>query len=134
MKITSRPRVILRRCSTYDVEKIRSIVRSGLEELSLRPHGRTLIKPNVVASGAHFPHAYTRPEFIEGVIGALKDRDDGRVTELAVGERCGITLPTRMTYEGAGYYPMFRRTGVKHYHFEEEQQVEPLTRVGDDER
>ncbi|WP_437309868.1 DUF362 domain-containing protein [Sorangium sp. So ce388] len=131
MKITSRPRVILRRCSTYDVAKIRDIVRSGLEELSLRPHGRTLIKPNVVASGAHFPHAYTRPEFIEGVIGALKDRDDGRVTELAVGERCGITLPTRMTYEGAGYYPMFRRTGVKHYHFEEEQQVEiPLTHEG----
>ncbi|KYF53687.1 FeS-binding protein [Sorangium cellulosum] len=124
MKIASRPRVILRRCSTYDVEKIRSIVRSGLEELSLRPRGRTLIKPNVVASGAHFPHAYTRPEFIEGVIGALRDRDDERVTELAVGERCGITLPTRMTYEGAGYYPMFRRTGVKHYHFEEEQQVE----------
>jgi uncharacterized protein (DUF362 family) len=131
MKITSRPRVILRRCSTYDVEKIRSIVRGGLEELSLRPHGRTLIKPNVVASGAHFPHAYTRPEFIEGVIGALKDRDDGRVRELAVGERCGITLPTRMTYESAGYYPMFRRTGVKHYHFEEEQQVEiPLTHEG----
>ncbi|AUX41497.1 FeS-binding protein [Sorangium cellulosum] len=124
MKITSRPRVILRRCSTYDVAKIRDIVRGGLEELSLRPHGRTLIKPNVVASGPHFPHAYTRPEFIEGVIGALRDRDDGRVTELAVGERCGITLPTRMTFEGAGYYPMFRRTGVKHYHFEEEQQVE----------
>ncbi|WP_437281476.1 DUF362 domain-containing protein [Sorangium sp. So ce375] len=113
------------------MEKIRSIVRGGLEELSLRPHGRTLIKPNVVASGAHFPHAYTRPEFIEGVIGALKDRDDGRVRELAVGERCGITLPTRMTYESAGYYPMFRRTGVKHYHFEEEQQVEiPLTHEG----
>ncbi|WP_437899742.1 DUF362 domain-containing protein [Sorangium sp. So ce124] len=106
-------------------------MRSGLEELSLRPHGRTLIKPNVVASGAHFPHAYTRPEFVEGVIGALKDRDDGRVRELAVGERCGITLPTRMTYESAGYYPMFRRTGVKHYHFEEEQQVEiPLTHEG----
>ncbi|WP_437768595.1 DUF362 domain-containing protein [Sorangium sp. So ce764] len=106
-------------------------MRSGLEELSLRPHGRTLIKPNVVASGTHFPHAYTRPEFVEGVIGALKDRDDGRVRELAVGERCGITLPTRMTYESAGYYPMFRRTGVKHYHFEEEQQVEiPLTHGG----
>ncbi|WP_437746008.1 DUF362 domain-containing protein [Sorangium sp. So ce302] len=106
-------------------------MRSGLEELSLRPHGRTLIKPNVVASGTHFPHAYTRPEFVEGVIGALKDRDDGRVRELAVGERCGITLPTRMTYESAGYYPMFRRTGVKHYHFEEEQQVEiPLTHEG----
>jgi hypothetical protein len=29
-----------------------------------------------------------------------------------------------MSFEAAGYYPMFKRTGVKHYHFEEEPQVE----------
>lgn len=127
MKIP-RPRVILRHCNTYDVERIRKIVREGMEELGLRPHGRTLVKPNVVASGDTFPHAYTRPEFVEGVLRALQDRDDGEVTELAVGERCGITVPTRAAFEGAGYYPMFKRTGVKHYHFEEEPQVEiPLT-------
>ena len=124
MKIPSRPRVIIRRCPTYDVERIRTIVREGLEELDLRPHGRTLIKPNVVSAGAQFQHAYTRPEFVEGVIGALRDRDDGRVQELAVGERCGITLPTRYAFDEAGYYPMLKRTGVKHYHFEEEPQVE----------
>lgn len=125
MKIASRPRVILRRCATYDVELIRRIAREGLEALDLRPHGRTLIKPNVVASGESFPYAYTRPEFVEGVIQALRDADSqGRITELAVGERCGITLPTRMSFESAGYYPMFRRTKVKHYHFEEEPQVE----------
>lgn len=124
MKIPSRPRVIIRRCPSYDVERIRTIVREGLEELDLRPSGRTLIKPNVVASGATFKDAYTRPEFVEGVIKALQDRDDGRVRELAVGERCGITVPTRASYDGAGYYPMFKRTGVKHYHFEEEPQVE----------
>src|SRR5262245_36819240 len=99
MKIAARPRVIIRRCQSYDVEQIRTIVREGLEALELRPHGRTLIKPNVVASGPSFPHAYTRPEFVEGVIRALRDRDNGRLTELAVGERCGITLPTRMAYE-----------------------------------
>jgi uncharacterized protein (DUF362 family) len=124
MKISSRPKVILRRCPSYDVERIRAIVREGLEELDLRPHGRTLVKPNVVASGPTFKDAFTRPEFIEGVVGALRDRDDGRVKELAVGERCGITIPTRMAFDGAGYYPMFKRTGVKHYHFEEEPQVE----------
>jgi uncharacterized protein (DUF362 family) len=124
MRINARPRVIIRRCPTYDVERIRAIVREGLEELDLRPFGRTLIKPNVVASGPAFPHAYTRPEFIEGVIGALRDRNEGRVSELAVGERCGITVPTRAAFDGAGYYPMFKRTGVKHYHFEEEAQVE----------
>ena len=124
MKIPSRPKVILRRCPTYDVERIRGIIREGLAELDLRPHGRTLVKPNVVASGPTFKDAYTRPEFIEGVIKGLRDRDDGRVRELAVGERCGITIPTRVAFDGADYYPMFKRTGVKHYHFEEEPQVE----------
>jgi uncharacterized protein (DUF362 family) len=124
MKIPPRPRVIIKRCPTYDVERIHAIVREGLEELDLRPHGRTLVKPNVVASGPTFMDAFTRPEFVEGVVRALRDRDDGRVKELAVGERCGITIPTRTAFDGAGYYPMFKRTGVKHYHFEEEPQVE----------
>src|SRR4051812_36641145 len=124
MKIDSRPRVIIRRCPSYDIAKIRSIIREGLEELDLRPHGRTLVKPNVVASGPQFPYAFTRPEFIEGVLLALKDRDAGQMKELAVGERCGITLPTRLAFSEAGYYPMMERAGAKHYHFEEEQQVE----------
>ncbi len=124
MKLPARPRVIIRRCPSYDVERIRSIVREGLEELDLRPHGRTLIKPNVVSSGPMFKDAYTRPEFVEGVIRALQDRNNGRMSELAVGERCGITLPTRLAFEGADYYPMFRRTGVSHYHFDEVPQVE----------
>src|SRR5262245_21217137 len=124
MKIASRPRVIIRRCPTYDVELIRRIAREALEELGLRPHGRTLVKPNCVASGPTFPHAYTRPEFLEGMLLALKDRDDGKVTELALGERCGITVPTRAAFDGAEYYPMLERVAVKHYHFEAEPQRE----------
>ena len=124
----NRPKVIIRRCESYDVDAIRQIIREGLETLDLRPFGRTLIKPNVVASGPMFQNAHTRPEFVEGVIAGLRDRDEGQVEELAVGERCGITLPTRVAFEGAGYYPMFKRSGVKHYHFEEEAQVEiPLS-------
>ncbi len=124
MKIVQTPRVIIRRCSTYDVAKIRSILREGMEELGLRPHGRTLVKPNVVASGHAFPHAYTRPEFIEGMLRALQDRNEGSISELAVGERCGITVPTRTAFDGAEYYPMAKRVGAKLYHFEEEPQVE----------
>ena len=124
MKIEGRPRVIIRDCKTYDVEKIRRIIREGLEELGLEPKGRTLVKPNCVASGDMFMNAFTRSEFLEGVLLALKDRDRGKVTELAVGERCGITIPTRLSFEGAGYYPVFERTGVKHYHFEEVPQRE----------
>lgn len=131
MKIPARPKVVIRHCDAYDAGAIRRIVREGLEELGLTPRGRTLVKPNCVASKPQFPHAYTRPEFLEGVLLALRDRADSSLTELAIGERCGITVPTRMAFEGADYYPMLKRTGVKHYHFEEVPQVEiPLTHEG----
>src|SRR4051812_2948990 len=124
MKIPEQPRVILRHCDEYDAARIKKIIREGLDELGLEPAGRTLVKPNVVASGPQFPHAYTRPEFVEGVLGALREKGGGNISELAVGERCGITIPTRQAFAEAGYYEMFERAGVKHYHFEEEPQVE----------
>ncbi len=120
-----KPTVILRDCAEYDPEKIRHLVRAGLDSLHLRPNGRTLVKPNVVASGPRFPHAHTRPEFMEGVLRALKDRAAADTEEIAIGERCGITIPTRFAYDGAGYYEMADRVGgVKLYHFEEVTQVE----------
>ncbi|MBA2662041.1 MAG: DUF362 domain-containing protein [Bradymonadaceae bacterium] len=119
-----KPTVILRHCADYDAERIERIVGEGLDTMGLRPFGRTLVKPNVVASGPLFPHAYTRPEFVEGVLRALKSRGE-RMTEIAVGERCGITVPTRFAYKGAGYYEMIDRVGgTKLYHFDEEPQVE----------
>lgn len=119
-----RPTVILRHCPDYDVDRIHKLALAALERLNLRPHGRTLIKPNVVASGENFPHAHTRPEFMEGVIRALKARAQPDLQEMAIGERCGITLPTRLAYKGAGFYPMAKRAGVKLYHFDEVPQVE----------
>lgn len=123
--MSTQPTVILRNCTEYDVTRIQGIVGEGLAALDLRPHGRTLVKPNVVSSGARFPHAFTRAEFTEGVLRALKDRGGNAIDELAVGERCGITMPTRYAYKGAGYYPMARRVGgVKLHHFDEVPQVE----------
>ena len=121
----TRPTVILRHCDAYDVNVIQGIVRDGLDHLGLRPFGRTLVKPNVVASGARFPHAYTRPEFIEGVVRALRERAKPDLQELAVGERCGITMPTRFAFSEAGYDAMAKRVpGLKLYRFDEERQVE----------
>jgi len=125
---TQNAQVIIRHCDTYDPDRITRIVSEGLEALDLEPFGRTLVKPNIVASGDLFQDAYTRPEFTEGVLRALQKRNTGRVKELAVGERCGITVPTRTAFDGAGYNPMLERLGVKRYCFEEETQVEiPLT-------
>lgn len=120
-----RPTVILEACETYDTERIRALVRAGLERLELRPVGKTLVKPNCVASGKHFPHAHTRPEFLEGVLRALQDRaEEGAVESWALGERSGITVPTRFCYEGAGYPEMLARVGVPPCYFEDETQVE----------
>ena len=116
-------RVILRHVEGYDVEAIRRVVREGMEELGLRPFGRTLVKPNLVCAGPLFRHAHTRPEFVEGMLLALKDRDDGRVTELAVGERCGITIPSRYVFREAGIDAVLERTGARRYLFDEVPQV-----------
>ncbi len=128
MKIPVEPKVIIRSCRDYDPERIRTIIREGLEELGLRPFGRTLVKPNLVAAGPLFPYAYTRPEFGEGVLRALQDVGGASMTELAAGERCGITVPTRVAFRESGWDAMLKKVDIKRYCFEEEQQVEiPMT-------
>ena len=128
MKIPAQPKVILRSCRDYDPARIRTIIREGLEELGLKPFGRTLVKPNLVAAGPLFPYAYTRPEFGEGVLRALRDVGGTSITELAAGERCGITVPTRVAFRESGWDKMLEKIDVKRHCFEEEQQVEiPMT-------
>src|SRR5215208_6027586 len=128
MRIPGKPKVILRSCREYDPERIRTIIREGLEELGLRPFGRTLVKPNLVAAGPLFPYAYTRPEFGEGVLRALRDVGGSSMSELAAGERCGITVPTRVAFRESGWDAMLKKIDVKRYCFEEQQQVEiPLS-------
>ncbi|HRI54703.1 MAG TPA: DUF362 domain-containing protein, partial [Pseudomonadota bacterium] len=125
MKITDQPSVIIRHLAEYDSEAIRAILRDGMAELGLRPHGRTLVKPNIVAAGPLFPNAYTRPEFALGMLQALQDRAAAPLQELAVGERCGITVPSRIAFSESGYDAMLKQLPqVKRYLFDEVPQVE----------
>jgi uncharacterized protein (DUF362 family) len=117
MRIPAAPKVIIRSCRDYDAERIRTIIREGLEELGLKPFGRTLVKPNLVAAGPMFPHAYTRPEFGEGVLRALRDVGKDSMSELAAGERCGITVPTRVAMRESGWDAMLKKIDVKRYCF-----------------
>jgi uncharacterized protein (DUF362 family) len=120
-----RPSVILRHCDAYDAERIRGIVREAIHELGLAPHGRTLVKPNLVAAGELFSHAHTRPEVGEGVLRALRDVGGDRIRELAVGERSGITIPTRYAFRESGWDAMMARVGgLTRYAFDEVTQVE----------
>jgi uncharacterized protein (DUF362 family) len=116
-------KVLIRRCDEYDAARIRGIVSEGMEELGVKPSGRVLLKPNVViAHPEMFPHAFTRKEFLDGVIAATKDRAE-TVKELAVGERCGLTLATRWAFKNAGYPEVIKRHGIKAHYFDETKQV-----------
>jgi uncharacterized protein (DUF362 family) len=120
----AKARVRIDRCESYDTPRIEQIVGDALDAFGLRPFGRTLVKPNVVASGDRFPHAFTRPEFAEGVLRALRTRAQDDLREIAIGERCGITVPTRFAFEQAGYHALIERNPwAKLYHFEETTQV-----------
>ena len=106
-------KVLIMRCDEYDPQRISGVIKQGMDECRVTPKGRTFLKPNCVTAHSElFPHAYTRPEFLEGVIMAVKAKG-ADIRELAVVERCGITLPTRWAFKEAGYMPVLSRHGVK---------------------
>jgi uncharacterized protein (DUF362 family) len=117
-------KVLIFRCADYDPDRIAEVIGKGMDELGIVPTGRVMVKPNVViAHKRYMPNAFTRPEFVDGILSAVKAR--GRdVTELAVGEKCGITMPNRFCLSQAGYPKVIRKHGVRCYHFDECHQIE----------
>ena len=121
--MSEKHKVLIMRCDTYDSEKIAGIIKKGMEELEAIPSGNILLKPNVVmAHKEFFPHAFTRSEFVDGVISATKEMAKN-VKEISVGERSGITIPTRYNFKQAGYPEVIKKHGVKTYYFDESKQV-----------
>lgn len=116
-------KVMIMRCEEYSADRIRGIIREGMETLGAIPRGRVLFKPNVVLAHPElFPHAFTRAEFLDGAIAAAKDVA-GEVEEFAVGERSGITIPTRYCFKNAEYLEVIKRHGAKAYFFDESRHV-----------
>ena len=121
--MNSAQKVLIMRCDQYDPDRISNLIKEGMEELGVKPSGRVLLKPNVVIAHPEiFPNAFTRSEFLDGAISAtiLKAAD---TEEIAVGERSGITLPTRWTFKNAGYSKVLKKHKVKVHFFDEERQV-----------
>lgn len=113
-------KVIIRRCDRYDPGLIAKIIAEGMDELGVKPRGKVLAKPNVVIAHREvFPHAFTRPEFLEGALMAAKQVGGPEISELGVGERSGITVPTRFCFSQAGYPEVLRRQGAKVHYFDE---------------
>ena len=116
-------KVIIMRCDEYDPVKIAGIVKEGMQELGAVPTGKTMLKPNcVLAHKDIFPHAFTRSEFLDGVLTATKEVGNG-VSELSVGERCGITIATRYSFKMADYPQVIKKHKAKAHYFDESKQV-----------
>ena len=100
-----RPRVILRLVPDYDPVRIEAVVREGLDRLGLasRVRGRVVLKPNVVMAHKKIaPSAYTRPEFMDGVLRALRGAGAADAS-YTIAEKSGAGLPTPRIYRRAGY-------------------------------
>ena len=120
-----RERVILRQAPDYDPERIRSVIKKGLEELCLVPssYQHIPIKPNMVM--AHHkvaPSAYIRPEFLDGLVQALQDSDCNR-PQITITEKCGAGIPTTRMFRRAGYFKLKKKHTIKLLPIEEARKV-----------
>lgn len=107
----SQPHVILRRCNTYDVEKICRIIHESLDELETTPSGRTFIKPNIVSANKRYIHdSFTHPAVVEAMVEVLRDRETRDIT---IGESGGYGIPSRLFFRESGHREMAERLGVK---------------------
>ncbi len=111
--------VILRRCADFDVAVIRGIIKECIEELGEKPHGRTLVKPNVVtANKKYIHHSYTHPSFMEGLVDELKQHTPaGNIT---IGESSGFGVPPGLFLSEAGYFELGKKLGVRISDFNQE--------------
>lgn len=107
--MNSDTRVLVRKCETYDRDRIREIVADGMKTLDFRPTGDLFVKPNVVYSsknGKYGSTAYTHPAAVGGTLLALSHQPD--VRRIDMGEKTAIGYPTRLSFKYAGYYEEIR--------------------------
>jgi len=114
-------RVIIRKCDSYNVPLMEGIIKEGIEELNEKPHGRILIKPNVVCSTQIVKAAHTHPTVVEAMVNVL--RRINKDADLTVGESGGMAIPTRLFFHYAGYTEMARRIRVPLRDFNEERDI-----------
>ena len=111
-------KVIVRRCDSYDVSVIEKIVAQAIDDLGERPHGKILVKPNVVCSTPVVRSAHTDTAVVEAAVNVLRRRAAG--SEISLGESGGMAIPTRLFFHHAGYSRMAKRLAVPLRDFNEE--------------
>jgi len=108
-------KVILRNVSTYNPETIKKIIQEGLQDFGLdsRIKGNITIKPNVVMAHSKIaPSAFTRTEFLDGLISAFKAEKKGDL-RITMAEKTGAGLPTSRMFKHAGYPRLKKKHKIK---------------------
>ncbi len=111
----NKEKVIIREVQDYIPEIIKEIIHTGLEafDLTSRINGKITIKPNVVMAHPKVaPSAFTRAEFLDGLIDALSD---GKKTssKIVLAEKSGAGLPTSRMFRYAGYPALKKKHRIK---------------------
>ena len=116
-------KVIIRRCPDYDnIERIRTIVREGMEELGVKPHGKVLPKYNMVFAHKKIsPFAHTHPRVLEAIIDTLAARPE--VEKIILGERTGVYMSTRYVFNNTDYKSLLQKPKVEVCFFDEDKLV-----------
>ena len=99
----------------YNPEFIQGVIAEGMEDLGIREkaRGKITIKPNVVMAHHKLaPSAFTRAEFLDGLIGAVREFS-GESAEVSLAEKSGIGLPTSRMFRRAGYVRLKKKHGIK---------------------
>ncbi len=125
-------KVIIRRVPDYSPETIKKVIQEGLDELGLASsvQGRVTIKPNVVMAHHQVaPSAYTRPEFLEGLLLAMIDGKSDEL-KITIAEKCGAGMPTSRMFRRAGYQKLKKQYKVKLLPIEEAKKVRVALKKG----
>ena len=110
-----REKVLLRAVPDYNPTRIKQIIQEGLEEFGLSGahHSDITIKPNVVMAHHRIaPSAFTRSEFLDGLIQALHDGRDPS-PKITITEKCGAGIPTSRMFRRAGYFSLKKKHHIK---------------------
>lgn len=110
-----REKVIIRAVPRYDPSFIAQVIGEGLGEFGLAgsPRSRITIKPNtVMAHHKVTPSAFTRPEFLDGLVRALR-KERTPAPKITVVEKCGAGIPTTRMFRRAGYHRLKKTHGIR---------------------
>ncbi len=121
----NKPKVIIRKCKSYNQNELIKIFLEGLDILKLKDKvkGKIVIKPNVVLAHPKVaPSAFTRLEFLDALLHVLEE-DNGNKKSFKIIENSGVGIPTSRMFKRAGYKSLEKKHPVKLVPFEEAKKI-----------